>query len=175
MMYSISSLAKRFGLSRSTLLYYDSIGLLPPAGRSAADYRQYDDRDLRRLEEICLYRQTGLALSEIKHLLDPAGGELAGILQKRLAELNQEIGRLRRQQEVLVRILESPEAKNTPPILNKSAWVALLRASGVTEAQMHRWHREFEKMSPEAHHGFLASLGIPPDEIARIREEAGRG
>ena len=174
MMYSISGLAKRFGLSRSTLLYYDSIGLLPPAARTASGYRQYDERDLRRLEQICLYRQTGLALAEIKRILDPAGGEVAGVLEKRLAELNQEIGRLRQQQEVLVRILENREARSTPPILNKAAWVALLRASGVTETQMHRWHREFEKMSPEAHHGFLASLGIPPDEIARIREDADR-
>ncbi len=40
-MITIGRLARRFGLSRSTLLYYDSIGLLSPSTRSAKDYRLY--------------------------------------------------------------------------------------------------------------------------------------
>jgi len=39
--YPDSQLAGRFGLSRSTLLYYDSIGLLSPSERTASNYRLY--------------------------------------------------------------------------------------------------------------------------------------
>lgn len=35
-MYTISLLGKFFGVSRSTLLYYDSIGLFTPSVRSEA-------------------------------------------------------------------------------------------------------------------------------------------
>jgi MerR family transcriptional regulator, thiopeptide resistance regulator len=36
---------------------------------------------------------------------------------------------------------------------------------------MNRWHTEFERRAPEAHHEFLLSLGIPPDEVAKIRNQ----
>ena len=37
---------------------------------------------------------------------------------------------------------------------------------------MHRLHREFEKMSGDAHEEFLVSLGIEAEEVKRIREES---
>src|SRR5262245_19662656 len=51
--YSISRLARAFGLSRSTLLYYDRIGLLAPSGRTGSGYRSYSEKDYRQLERIC--------------------------------------------------------------------------------------------------------------------------
>ena len=48
-MYTVGHLARSFGLSRSTLLYYDSIGLCKPSGRSAANYRTYTEKDRERL------------------------------------------------------------------------------------------------------------------------------
>ena len=61
-MLTIGRLARRFSLSRSTLLYYDSIGLLRPSGRSPANYRLYTERDRRRLELICRYREAGVPM-----------------------------------------------------------------------------------------------------------------
>ena len=37
------------------------------------------------------------------------------------------------------------------------------------QSAMNRWHTEFERRAPEAHHEFLLSLGIPQDEVAKIR------
>ena len=51
-MLTISQLARRFGLSRSTLLYYDSIGLLSPSARSDANYRLYSRNDIERMERV---------------------------------------------------------------------------------------------------------------------------
>ncbi len=53
---SIGEIAKQYGLSRSTLLYYDAIGLLRPSGRSESNYRRYTGEDSRRLRLICMYR-----------------------------------------------------------------------------------------------------------------------
>ncbi|MCP3961623.1 MAG: MerR family transcriptional regulator, partial [bacterium] len=64
-MLTISQVAARFGLSRSTLLYYDSIGLLSPSLRSRANYRLYSPADVERMELIDLYRQAGLALKDV--------------------------------------------------------------------------------------------------------------
>jgi DNA-binding transcriptional MerR regulator len=56
--YTIGRIARIFGLSRSTLLYYDSIGLLTPTGRSDAGYRLYSEDDRKRLERINDYLVT---------------------------------------------------------------------------------------------------------------------
>ena len=60
-------------------------------------------------------------------------------------------------------------------MLNKERWVEVMRAAGLTEADMHRWHIQFEKMEPEAHQEFLESLGIPAAEIDSIREYSREG
>lgn len=62
-------MARRYGLSRSTLLYYDRIDVLTPSGRSAAGYRRYSAADGRRLARICRYRRAGLPLATIRDLL----------------------------------------------------------------------------------------------------------
>src|SRR5262252_9101014 len=98
MSISVSRFGRQFGLSRSALLYYDRIGLLSPSERSRSGYRVYSDRDTRRLEAICRYREIGLSLGQIRELLDGATGRTAEILEARLDQLNAEIGRLREQQ-----------------------------------------------------------------------------
>ncbi len=167
--FTVGQLAREFGLSRSTLLYYDSIGLLRPSGRSAANYRVYDPADRRRLESICRYRDAGLGLKEIGEILDGSSRGTAAILQRRLDALNDEIAERRDQQRVIVRLLRHREPLRRTRALDKEGWVAVLRATGLTDAEMRRWHVEFERMSPEAHQDFLESLGIPPDEIRGIR------
>ena len=65
--YSISALAREQGLSRSTLLYYDRIGLLRPQSRSEANYRYYgeEQRQRQRLRQIGALRAAGMTLEEI--------------------------------------------------------------------------------------------------------------
>ena len=169
-MLTISQLASRFGLSRSTLLYYDSIGLLSPAMRSRANYRLYSDADVERMELIDLYRQAGLPLKEVARVLDSGQGAAARALGRRLRDVNSEIRRLRRQQQMIVGLLQSEAALRRTRSLDKEGWVAILRASGLSDDDMARWHVEFERLSPEAHQDFLESLGLEDEEIDRIRE-----
>ena len=169
-MWTISRLAKRFGLSRSTLLYYDSIGLLRPSRRTAAGYRVYVEADARRMERIEIFRRTGLPLAKIRALVDASEGSgLPASLELRLREIDDEIGKLRVQQRVTLDLLGRVGVKKGTRSLDKAAWVAILRASGMDEAEMTRWHVEFERLAPAAHQDFLESLGIGDEEIARIR------
>ena len=101
---------KRFGLSRSTLLYYDRIGLLRPSGRTRAEYRQYSEKDVGRLEQICQYREAGVPLAEIRKILQGPGTELARVLEERLVRINDEVRRLRDQQRVILGLLQKRDA-----------------------------------------------------------------
>jgi DNA-binding transcriptional MerR regulator len=151
-------------------LYYDQIGLLRPSGRTFSGYRFYGSRDRRRLERICHYRQAGLLLKEIAAVLSCGQKPGAKILEKRLRETTGEILELKNRQRLLAHMLSRIAAGVAPAAIDKEMWVEMLRAAGMDEAAMYRWHAEFERRAPEGHQEFLFSLGLPPKEVARIRE-----
>ncbi len=170
--YSISHLCKQFSLSRSTLLYYDTIGLLKPSGRSLNNYRRYSQEDVKRLEQICLYRQTGISLEEIKNLLESSEGIIKETLEKRLVELNNEAKKIRKQQHLILTILKNEELIKRLQIVERNTLIEILKLAGLNEDDMDRLHAKLEEMSPEGHHIFLEALGIDEEEIKEIREYA---
>ncbi len=171
-MYTIGELSKRSGLSRSTLLYYDRKGLLKPSGRTEANYRVYSKKDLSRLELILSYRETGISLEQIKQLLDSQTNQSITILEQRLDKLNHEIADLREQQNTIIKLLENNTLHRRSRTLTKRKWVDILRATGMSDDDMHQWHVEFERNMPEAHQDFLESLGIDKKEIKTIRKQS---
>lgn len=169
-MLTIGKLARKFDLSRSTLLYYDRIGLLQPSARTSANYRLYSRSDVRRLEKICLFRRAGLDLKAIAATLSTTAGSLAEILEQQVDILNQKIQDLRRQQHLIVDLLKDLKHEDVPlKVMDKRSWVRLLESAGMDDKAMEEWHQAFERLSPDAHQHFLESLGIPADEVAAIR------
>ena len=174
-MYTVSQLARAFGLSRSTLLYYDRVGLLCPCGRPKGAYRLYDEKDFSRLERIRQYREAGLSVATILAILNKkARGDMRDILENRLGELNAEIRGLREQQHLLATLLGNLPTGKNGRVPNKKAWVALLQSAGYDEGAMNEWHARFEHSDPRKHEQFLHRLGITADEIRTIRAAAKR-
>ena len=172
---SISELARQFDLSRSTLLYYDRIGLLPPSGRTEAGYRVYTAKDRRLLERICHFRKAGLALKEIRAFLRAGGKPGAAVLERRLRKTGAEIQDLKARQRLLAGMLSRISAGGCPPAVDKKMWVEMLRAAGLDDQAMAAWHAEFERRAPQAHHEFLVSLGISQQETLAIRQWSAQG
>ncbi len=167
-MLTIGKTARRFGLSRTTLLYYDRIGLLRPSLRSRAGYRLYSRTDIVRLEKIAFFRGTGLGLKEIGRLMESGASELQALLERQLLHLDERIRALRGQQQVILQILRKA---NLPQMrgMDIARWSALLRSVGLDDARMRQWHAGFERLTPEGHGDFLAALGLNEAEIAAIR------
>ena len=169
-MLTVSQLARRCGLSRSALLYYESIGLLKPARRTAGNYRSYGDADLLRLQQVCAYRDAGLKLDDIRSLLDRPEKDAPAVLERRLIELSAEIRKLRDHQQAILKLLKHKNSFRRTKMITKEKWTSIMEASGFTRAEMQRWHMEFEHSAPEEHQEFLEFLHIPSDEIRAIRE-----
>jgi DNA-binding transcriptional MerR regulator len=174
-MLTVTKLARRCGLSRTTLLYYESISLIPPPQRSGSNYRYYDEADAQRLLEIRSYRDAGLTIEDIRAILSTnskhTGDKASGVLKRRLLELDAEIATLRDHQRAILKLLQS-NALGKAKMISKEKWVSIMKACGLSDEQMHRWHAEFERSAPAEHQEFLEFLHIPADEIVNIRKHS---
>lgn len=69
MIYSIGQLSKETKCKVPTIRYYEEIGLLDKAHRSAGNQRQYTSLQCKRLHFICHCRSLGFSLEEVRELL----------------------------------------------------------------------------------------------------------
>ncbi len=76
---SIGQLARSVGVGIDAIRFYERIGLLPAAKRSAAGYRLYNGEDRQRLAFIRRAQDLGFSLEEIASLLKLSrpGGDVA--------------------------------------------------------------------------------------------------
>lgn len=74
---TIGALSEQTGVNIETVRYYERIGLIPPAHRSAGGRRVFDTDDVQRLSFIRRARQLGFSTDEIRSLLDVAKGARA--------------------------------------------------------------------------------------------------
>jgi DNA-binding transcriptional MerR regulator len=110
--YTISKFARAAGVPPSTVRHYERIGLLHPEGRTAGNYRLYDDDSLARLRFIRAGQATGFALEDIMTLLQLRDGtpgvcqDVQSLIEERLSELEQRMADLRHVQRVLKATLQ---------------------------------------------------------------------
>ena len=110
--YTISQLANAAGIPTTTVRYYERVGLVEPEDRSQGNYRLYSDSSLDRLRFIRAAQATGFTLDDVKSLLSdgsggtPTCGNVQGLIEKRLAEIEKRLKDLRHVQQVLKSALE---------------------------------------------------------------------
>ena len=104
--YTITDLAREFGVTTRTIRFYEDHGLLSPA--RAGRNRVYDKRDLVRLKLTLRGKRLGLALSEIRELLDvyDAAHDESTQLEQFLAVLHKRREALEQQREDIEATLE---------------------------------------------------------------------
>lgn len=66
----IGELAASMGVTTKSIRYYESIGLLEEPARTDAGYRSYGPEAIERLEFVKQAQSSGLALAEIKSILE---------------------------------------------------------------------------------------------------------
>ncbi|MGZ6988326.1 MAG: MerR family transcriptional regulator [Thermoanaerobaculia bacterium] len=97
----IGELAKRCGVSRDTVRFYERVGLLRNPLRTASRHRIYDREAVAQLRFIRGVQRLGLTLEDIRHLLrlreargPDAGKRIVGLLRSRADAIDSEISKL---------------------------------------------------------------------------------
>lgn len=168
-MLTISQLAKKFSISRTTVLYYEREGLLLPKTRSDNGYRWYGDFEVERLRKIMAYRSFGVPVAQLYLLLDRNDEvEQQTVLLEHFHALEAKVQQLRVQQKAIVQFMGQPELLEES-VVTKERWTQIMRDAGLSDDDMRNWHMQFEKSEPQGHLVFLRSLNIPEEEIEVIR------
>lgn len=87
---TVNEVVQIAGVSKRTLQYYDSIGLLPAKMRTETGYRLFDEEALETLKTIANYKSMGFELKEIKEILYTEGFDIVSALKKKREQLKKE-------------------------------------------------------------------------------------
>lgn len=94
---NIGQASKHSGISAKMIRYYEEIGLLEAAQRSASGYRIYSETDLKTLSFLKHARELGFSSEQMKELIslwkntDRHSAEVKALTVKHIAELKQKL------------------------------------------------------------------------------------
>jgi len=119
--FFIGELAERSGVSRDTIRYYESAGVLPEPSRSDSGYRLYTPDDVERLGFVRQAKALGLGLPEIAEILEIVDEgrhpcpEVLNALAERLVETRRRIRQLEELESRLSRTLSRASGAGAEP------------------------------------------------------------
>lgn len=113
----IGEVARKAGLSKDGVRYYESLGLIHSSPRQAGSkiYREYDETTLERLSLVALTKQLQLPLKDLAEVLDRlladtiSREERARLLKEKVAEVDKRIQDLISARNLLAKIADQPD------------------------------------------------------------------
>jgi MerR family copper efflux transcriptional regulator len=121
---NIGQASRASGVSAKMIRYYESIGLIPKAGRTEAGYRVYSDADANILRFIHRARQFGMPVDRIRRLVSLWQGkrpsrEVKQVALEQVTDLERKIAELTAMSEALRDLANACDGDHRPecPIL----------------------------------------------------------
>ena len=124
--YNIGEAAEATGISAKMIRYYESIGLIPKATRTFANYRVYSGNDVHSLKFVRRARDLGFSIEQIRTLLAlwqnrRPSAEVKRVALAHIAELEAKISALDSMRRTLAHLAAHCHGDDRPtcPILEE--------------------------------------------------------
>lgn len=122
---NIGTAAERSGVAAKTIRYYESVGLIQPAERTAAGYRVYGTQDVETLRFVQRARSLGFSVEEVSNLLalwrdrSRSSAEVKALARHRVEDIDRKVAELTEMRETLLHLMERCHGDDRPdcPIL----------------------------------------------------------
>lgn len=145
----IGRAAELSGISAKMIRYYESVGLLNSASRTASGYRDYSDRDVAILRFVQRARALGFLVKDIGDLLAlwqrraRSSAEVKAIASHHIEDIDQKISELQSMKTTLSSLVECCHGDERPecPILDDLANGRVLTAKSKPAPLRHRLTR----------------------------------
>jgi MerR family copper efflux transcriptional regulator len=125
----IGEAARLTGVSAKMIRHYESIGLIPSAGRRESNYRDYGHHDVHRLGFIRRARDLGFSIEEIRDLLrlwgdqQRSSADVKALTLGHITELDRKITLLTEMRDTLTHLAHACDGDHRPdcPIIQSLA------------------------------------------------------
>lgn len=89
-LHTVGEVAQSLKITVRMLHHWEAQGLIEPTERSWSNYRLYTSSDVERIQQILIYRCTGMKLAEIKDLLADGSSNLEHLRRQRERLIDQQ-------------------------------------------------------------------------------------
>lgn len=125
----IAEVAARSGVTARNIRYYESIGLVGPAGRAANGYREFGETDLQALRFIQRARNLGFSVEDTASLLDlwrdrgRSSSRVKSLARRHLEEIDRKIESLAAMRATIQHLVDRCHGDDRPecPIIDELA------------------------------------------------------
>ena len=125
----IGTIARKSGIRAKTIRYYESIGLIDSAQRTASGYRVYSAEDVHTRRFVQRARGLGFSVSDVAKLLalwrdrQRTSAQVKALAQRHVAQIDHKIAELQAMRDTLVHLVERCHGDDRPdcPIIEDLA------------------------------------------------------
>lgn len=109
-LFKIRDISTRYDISARTLRYYEDMGLIHSIRSDDYAYRMYDEKAIKRLEQVLILRKLNISIKDIQHIFNTSGSEVVlEVLGRKVDDIDNEVSLLYELKEVVLEFIHQIE------------------------------------------------------------------
>ncbi|MDL2276197.1 MerR family transcriptional regulator [Breznakia sp. OttesenSCG-928-G09] len=106
----IRDVSNKYNITARTLRYYEDMGLLHSIRNDDVAYRMYDEKAVRRIEQILILRKLNISIKDIQRIFNAAGSDVVlEVLGKKVDTIDDEVSLLYELKDIVLDFIKEIE------------------------------------------------------------------
>ena len=112
-LFKIKDVSSKYDITARTLRYYEDMGLLHSTRSDDYAYRMYDEKAVRRLEQILILRKLNISIKDIQRVFKASSSDVVlEVLGKKVQNIDEEVALLHELKEIVLGFIDEIEQVN---------------------------------------------------------------